>query len=315
MQTKALRDAYGEALLKYAGPNPDVVVLDADVSASSKSCYFGAKHPDRFFNVGIAESCMTAMAAGMASAGKIAFANTFAIFFSTLGLCASRALISYTNLNAKLVAAYGGMSDSYDGPSHHAIEDLTIFRTLPNFTVMVASDNAIVDWMVKAAIQHNGPMYIRVTRDAVPDVHKPDTKFEIGKGVVVREGSDATIIATGVMVGKAVQASELLAAKGIKAGVVDMFTIKPLDNDLVLKKAAETGCLITAEEHLVAGGLGGAVSELLTRTDGIKKPVVEFVGLQDRYAETGPYEQVLTKYGLDGKGIAASVEKALARKK
>ena len=311
--TIALRDAYGEALLKYGGPNPDVVVLDADVSSSSKSCYFAAKHPDRFFNVGIAESNMTGMAAGLASVGKIPFANTFAIFFSTLGLCATRGLIAYTNLNAKLMAAYGGMSDSYDGPSHHAYEDIAIMRALPNMKVLCASDVATADWLVKAAIETYGPMYIRLSRDAVPDVHAPGTKFEIGKGVIVRDGGDATVIACGVMVSKAVQAADLLAAKGIKIRVVDMFTIKPLDRDLVRRCATETGVIVTAEEASIIGGLGGAVAEELALS-GISA-AVEFVGLEDRFAETGPYEQLLSKYGLDGKGVAAKVEKALAKKR
>ncbi len=181
--TIALRDAYGQALLRHGGANPDVVVLDADVSASSKSCFFAAEHPDRFFNVGIAESNMTGMAAGFASAGKIPFANTFAIFFSTLGLCAARGLICYTNLNAKLMASYGGMSDSFDGPSHHAIEDLAIMRSLPNMTVMVPSDNALVEWMVQAAIKTYGPMYIRLTRDAVPGT-KRATLLKSGRALL-----------------------------------------------------------------------------------------------------------------------------------
>ncbi|MCL2000523.1 MAG: transketolase family protein [Planctomycetes bacterium] len=312
MNNIALRDAYGKALLQYGGPNPDVVVLDADVSASSKSCYFAEKHPDRFFNVGIAESSMVGMAAGFASAGKIPFANTFAIFFSTLGLCATRGLIAYTNLNVKLMAAYGGMSDSYDGPSHHAIEDLAIMRSLPNMQVFCASDNAMAEWLVQAAIAHQGPMYIRLTRDAIPDIYKPGAKFEIGKGVVVREGKDATIIATGVMTGKAIQAAEILAKNGVDARVVDMFCLKPLDVDLVLRCARETGVIVTVEEHNIIGGLGGAVAEAMVLSG--TSAAVEFVGLRDRFAETGPYEKLLSKYGLDGLGIAAGVERALAKK-
>lgn len=212
------------------------------------------------------------------------------------------------------MAAYGGMSDSYDGPSHHAIEDLAIMRALPNMTVLCASDNAMADWLVRAAIAHRGPMYIRLTRDAVPDVHAPGSDFTMGKGVVVcEEGRDATVIATGVMVSKAVQAARLLAAKGIGIRVVDMFTIKPLDGELVRRCAAETGVIVTAEEHNVVGGLGGAVAEELVR--GGTTATVEFVGLEDRYAETGPYEQLLSKYGLDGAGIANKVEAALRKRK
>ena len=306
----AMREAYGEALVKYGGVNPDVVVLDADVASSSRSCRFAAGYPERFFNVGIAESNMTGMAAGLAAAGKIPFANTYAIFFSTLGLCAARGLISYTNLNVKLMAAYAGMSDSYDGPSHHSMEDLAIMRTLPNMTVMAASDNAMVDWMVRAAIAHTGPMYIRLTRNTVPDIHPPDREFRIGEGVVVREGADASVIATGVMVSKALDAAETLAAKGVEIRVVDMFTVKPLDRDLVIRCARETGAIVTAEEHSVIGGLGGAVAETLVRS-GVPA-TVEFVGLEDRYAETGPYDALLSKYGMDGAAIAAKVETVLA---
>lgn len=310
--TIALRDAYGQALLKHGGPNPDVVALDADVSASTKSCYFAEAHPDRFFNVGIAESGMVGMAAGLASVGKIAFANTFAIFISTLGLCAARGLVSYTNLNVKLMAAYGGMSDSYDGPSHHAIEDIAIMRALPNMRVFCASDAAMAEWLVKAAIANPGPMYIRLARDPAPDIHAAGSEFEIGKGVIVRDGSDVSIIATGLMTGKALQAADILAAKGIGARVVDMFTVKPLDVELVKRCAVETGTIVTVEEHTVVGGLGGAVAEALVLSG--TRARASFIGLQDRYAETGPYEQLLTKYGLDGAGIAAGVEKAVTAK-
>lgn len=310
--TRAMRDAYGEALLRHGGPNPDVVVLDADVSASAKSCLFAAAHPERSFNVGIAESCMTGMAAGFAAAGKIPFANTFAIFFSTLGLCAARGLASYGELNVKLMAAYGGLADSYDGPSHHAVEDIAIMRSLPNMTVMVASDNIMIDWLVRAAITLNGPMYIRLTRDAVPDVHRPDREFTVGRGVVLREGRDASIIASGVMVSKALDAAEMLAARGVQIRVVDMFTVKPLDRELVRRCARETGAIIIAEEHSVIGGLGGAVAEELALS-GIPA-AVEFVGLEDCYAETGPYQALLSRYGLDAPGIVVKTEKALAKK-
>lgn len=310
--SKAMREAYGEALLRYGGAHPDVVVLDADVSEASRSCLFAAAHPERFFNVGIAESNMTAMAAGLAAVGKIPFANTFAIFFGTLGLCAARGLISYANLNVKLMAAHGGMSDSYNGPSHHAMEDLAIMRTLPNMTVMAASDNRMIDWMVSAAIGHRGPMYIRIVREPVSDVHGPDASFQIGRGIVVREGRDVSIVAVGVMVAKALEAAALLAEEGIEARVVDMFTVKPLDRGLIRRCAGETGAIVTAEEHSVLGGLGGAVAEELALSG--LAPAVGFVGIEDRYAETGPYQDLLSKYGLDGRGIAAKARVVLAKK-
>ena len=213
--SKAIRDAYGEALLKYGKDNPKVVVLDADVSSSTKSKLFGQAVPDRFFNVGIAESNLVAMAAGFSTTGLIPFVNTFAVFISTLGLLASRSLISYTNLNVKLAGGYSGLSDAFDGPSHHSIEDIAIMRTLPNIKVLCASDEIITDWMVKAAIETEGPIYLRLSRDSVPVIYNQDTKFEIGKGKVLKEGSDATIIACGIMVSNALKAAEILAEKAL----------------------------------------------------------------------------------------------------
>ncbi len=310
--TRPMREAYGDALLRFGGANPDVVVLDADVSTSTRSCLFAQAHPERFFNVGIAESNMTGMAAGLAAVGKIAVANTFAIFFSTLGLCAARGLISYSNLNVKLMATSGGMSDSFNGPSHHANEDLAIMRTLPNFTVLSASDNVQLAWMVDTAIKQTGPYYVRMTRGAVPDLYAPDTDFHPGRAMVLRKGDDAAIIATGVMVNEAVKAADMLADKGLGIRVIDMFTIKPLDARAVVD-AAKTGALITAEEHSVIGGLGSAVAEVLTLNR--CNPVMEYVGVQDRYTETGPYEALLHRYGLDAHGIAAAAERAIAKKR
>jgi transketolase len=310
--SKAIRDAYGDSLLKYGKENLNVVALDADVSSSTKSGVFGAAFPDRFFNVGISELNMVSMAAGLSTTGKIPFVNTFAVFISTMGLIAARGLISYTNLNVKLMGAYGGMSDAFDGPSHHSIEDMAIMRSLPNFRVFCVSDEVQTDWMVKAAIENEGPMYVRLSRDAAPVLYNEDTKFEIGKGLVVREGKNATIIACGVMVSKALEAAEILSAKGIDVKVVDMFTIKPIDKELIIKSAAETGAIVTTEEHTIMGGLGSAVAEVLV-SNSCNVPV-EFVGLNDCYGETGPYAKLLEKYGLDGKAIAAKVEKAISRK-
>lgn len=309
---KSIRDAYGDALLKYGRENLSVVALDADVASSTKSGVFGAAFPERFFNVGIAESNMVSMAAGLATTGKIPFVNTFAVFVSTIGLIAARGLISYTNLNVKIMGAYGGLSDAFDGPSHHSIEDIAIMRALPNFKVLVAADEIQTDWMVKAAIENEVPMYIRLSRDTTPVTYNEDTKFEIGKGMVVKEGKDATIIGCGIMVSKALEAAEMLRTKGINVRVVDMFSIKPIDRELIIKCAAETGAIVTAEEHSVIGGLGSAVAEVLVQSE---HPVpVELVGLNDMYAETGPYDKLLDKYGLDGKAIAARVEEVISRK-
>ncbi len=310
--SRSLRDVYGDSLLKYGKENKNVFALDADVSGSTKSAVFGKECPDRFLNVGIAEANMVGMAAGLATTGKIPFVNTFAVFLTSIGLIGARSLSSYSKLNVKYMGAYGGVSDAFDGPSHHSLEDIAIMRTLPNFQVFVASDEYQTDWLVKNAIDVNAPMYIRLSRDATKTVYTPDTKFETGKGKVIRDGKDATIIACGVMVGQAVEAAEVLAKKGINVRVVDMFCIKPIDRELILESAAKTGAIVTAEEHSIIGGLGGAVAEVLT--SGGAKAVQEFIGLQDQHAECGPYNALLQKYGLDVSSIAAAVEKAISKK-
>ena len=309
---KAIRDVYGETIKKYGATNENIVVLDADVSGSTKSAVFGKEYPDRFYNCGISEYAMMGMAAGMAKSGKIPFVNTFAVFLTTLGSLAARTFMSYSGLNIKMMGGYGGLSDAYDGATHHALEDIAMMRTLPGVSVMVASDAAITDWMVKTAIEVEGPMYIRLSRDAAPDCHPEGAQFEMGKGMVVREGTDVTIIACGLMVSTAVTAAEALAAKGISAGVVDMYCIKPIDAELIEKCAKETGAVVTAEEHSVIGGLGGAVAEVLAKA-GCAVPT-EMVGMQDRHGESGPYAQLLKKYGLDADAVAAAAEKAVSRK-
>ena len=309
---KAIREVFGETIKKYGELNKDIVVLDADVSGSTKSAMFGKEYPDRFYNCGICEYAMMGMAAGMAKSGKIPFVNTFAVFLTTLGSLAARTFMSYSGLPIKMMGAYGGMSDAFDGATHHALEDIAMMRTLPGVNVMVASDAQITDWMVKTAIEVKEPMYIRLSRDAAPDCHPADAKFELGKGMVVREGSDVTIIACGLMVSTAITAAEALAAKGISARVVDMYCIKPIDAELIEKCAKETGAVVTAEEHSVIGGLGGAVSEVLAKA-GCAVPT-EMVGMQDRHGESGPYKDILHKYGMDAEAVAAAAEKAVSRK-
>ena len=309
---KAIREVYGETIKKYGELNKDIVVLDADVSGSTKSAMFGKEYPDRFYNCGICEYAMMGMAAGMAKSGKIPFVNTFAVFLTTIGSLAARTFMSYSGLPIKMMGAYGGMSDAFDGATHHALEDIAMMRTLPGVNVMVASDAQITDWMVKTAIEVKEPMYIRLSRDAAPDCHPADAKFELGKGMVVREGSDVTIIACGLMVSTAITAAEALAAKGISARVVDMYCIKPIDAELIEKCAKETGAVVTAEEHSVIGGLGGAVSEVLAKA-GCAVPT-EMVGMQDRHGESGPYKDILHKYGMDAEAVAAAAEKAVSRK-
>ena len=309
---KAIRDVYGEALVKYGKDNQNVVVLDADVSGSTKSAIFGKACPERFFNVGIAEANMTAMAAGMASVGKIPFINTFAVFLTTIGLLSARALGSYSKLPIKMVGAYGGMSDAFDGPSHHALEDIAIMRTLPNFKVFVPCDATETEWVVKNAIEDASPMYLRLSRDVFPDVYTEGETFEEGKGKVVREGKDATVIACGLMVGHALKAAEELAKDGIEIRVVDMFCIKPLDKELVVRCAKETGAIISAEEHSIIGGLGGAVAEALCAA-GAQVPM-GFVGTNDIHGECGPYAKLQEKYGFDAAAIVRKVKETVAAK-
>ncbi|MDR3121394.1 MAG: transketolase family protein [Clostridiales bacterium] len=309
---KSIREAYGDALLACGRENPDIVVLDADVSGSTKSSTFKKEFPDRFFNVGIAEANMTAMAAGFASVGKIPFANTFAAFISTLGLLPARAFGSYSKLPVKLMGAYGGLSDAFDGPSHHSVEDIAIMRSLPNFKVYVASDAAQTHWLVRHAVEDHAPMYVRLSRDVFPDLYAPGESFLDGKGRVVREGRDITVIACGILTGFAAEAADDLAKEGLSVRVVDMFCIKPLDTELILACAAETGAIVTAEEHSVIGGLGGAVCEALGEA-GAGVPVGR-VGLSDRHAECGPYKKLLAKYGLDKQAVISAVRATLARK-
>ena len=297
---KAIREVYGETIKKYGELNKDIVVLDADVSGSTKSAMFGKEYPDRFYNCGICEYAMMGMAAGMAKSGKIPFVNTFAVFLTTLGSLAARTFMSYSGLPIKMMGAYGGMSDAFDGATHHALEDIAMMRTLPGVNVMVASDAQITDWMVKTAIEVKEPMYIRLSRDAAPDCHPADAKFELGKGMVVREGSDVTIIACGLMVSTAITAAEALAAKGISARVVDMYCIKPMDEAAVVKAASETKAIITIEEHTWIGGLGSMVAQIVCKTQ--PKKVIN-LSLPDAPVITGKSQEVFDYYGLNTENL------------
>ena len=309
---KAIREVYGTVLKELGETNKNIVVLDADLSGSTKSAIFGKAYPERFFNMGIAESNMVATAAGLSTTGKIPFVNTFTVFLTTLGLISARGQVCYGNLNVKFGGAYCGMSDALDGASHHALEDIAVMRTLPNMKVIVPSDAASTRWATKYAVENYGPMYLRLSRDVYPDLYDEDFKFEMGKGAVVREGSDVTVIACGLMVHKAMEAAELMAAKGVSVRVVDMYSIKPIDKELIIKCAKETGAIVTAEEHNIYGGLGGAVAEVLA-WGGCAAPT-EFVGIQDTFTESGKYTDLLAKYGVDANGVAAGIEKVLARK-
>lgn len=310
---KAIREVYGETLVELAKKNDKIVVLDADVSGSTKSGIFGKAYPDRFYNMGIAESNMVATAAGMASCGKIPFVNTFAVFLSTIGLISARGQICYGNLNVKFAGAYCGMSDAFDGATHHACEDMAIMRTLPNMRVLVPSDTVSSQALTALAAELDGPVYLRLSRDAYPDLYHAGETFEAGKGKVVRDGSDVTVVACGILVHKALEAAEKLAAEGISVRVVDMYSIKPIDRELLIRCAEETGAIVSAEEHSVIGGLGGAVAETLAAA-GACVPMC-FVGIQDTFTESGPYAQLLKKYGLDGDAVERAIRAAIVKKK
>jgi transketolase len=309
---KSIRQVYGEKLAEMGKDCKNLVVLDADVSSSTQTKFFAAEYPERFFNMGIAESNMVSTAAGLAQQGFVPFVNTFAVFVSSIGLIGARALACYANLNVKFAGAYCGLSDAFDGASHHATEDMAIMRALPNMKVLVPSDAAASEALTKVAYETEGPCYLRLSRDVYPDLYSADEKFEVGKGKVVREGTDVTVIACGILVHKAIAAAEELQKKGISVRVVDMYSVKPLDTALVEKCAAETGAIVTAEEHSVIGGLGSAVAEALVKSG---KPVpVEMIGVQDTFTESGPYAELLPKYGLDEVAVAGAIEKVLAKK-
>lgn len=309
---KQIREVYGSVLAELGETNKDIVVLDADLSGSTKSAMFGKAHPERFFNMGIAEQNMVATAAGMSVCGKIPFVNTFTVFLTTLGLLSARDQICYANLNVKFGGAYCGMSDALDGASHHATEDIAFMRALPNMKVIAPADAAAARWATKYAAETYGPFYLRLSREVYPDLYDENTKFELGKGAVVREGSDVTVIACGIMVHKAIEAAELLAQRGVSVRVVDMYSIKPIDRELIKRCAEETGAIVCAEEHNIHGGLGSAVSEVLAYF-GCGVPT-EFVGIQDTFTESAPYKELLAKYGIDANGVAAGIEKVLERK-
>jgi len=309
---KAMREAYGEALVELGKKNSKVVVLDADVSSSTRSTLFGQAFPDRFFNIGIAEGNMAAIAAGFTLAEKIPFINTFAFLMAVRATDSIRSLIAYNKLNVKAVGAYGGLSDSYDGASHQAIEDVSIMRSLPNLTVVVPSDEYSARASVAAVAEYFGPVYLRLSRAEAPPVYSADNcPFIIGKGNVLAEGKNVTIIANGYMVHRALQAREILLAEGIDAEVIDMHTVKPIDSELVIKSATKTGAVVTVEEATIIGGLGSAVAEVLV----MNQPVpMEFVGVKDVFGESGDYHKLLAKFGLDTPSIVEAVRRVIARK-
>ena len=305
----ATRVSYGNALKDLAEQYPDLVVLDADLAGATQTGIFKKAYPDRFFDCGIAECNLMGVSAGLAAVGKIPFASTFAMFAAGRAFEQVRNSIAYPHLNVKIGATHAGISVGEDGASHQCLEDLALMRELPGMVVMNPADDTEARWAVKAALDHEGPVYIRFGRAAVPVVYSPDTKFEIGKGSILREGKDVTIVATGILVAAALEAAEKLAADGIDAEVINICTIKPLDEDIILKSAVKTGKVITAEEHFITGGLGSAVAEVLSE----KLPTkMARIGVRDRFGESGSAAALIKKYGLDGDGVYASVKEFLA---
>ena len=309
---KATRESYGEALRDLADEYKDLVVLDADLAADTNTAIFKKAHPDRFFDCGIAEANMMGVAAGLAACGKIPFASTFAMFAAGRAFEIVRNSIGYPHLNVKIGATHAGISVGEDGATHQCNEDIALMRTIPGMTIINPADDVEAKAAVKAALDFNGPVYMRFGRLAVPVINDSATyKFELGKGIVLRDGSDVTIVATGLMVNEALQSAEVLAAEGISARVVNIHTIKPLDKELVCKCAKETGVIVTAEEHSIIGGLGSAVAEAVTECCPV--PVIK-VGVNDVFGHSGPAVDLLKEFGLSAENIAVNARKAVSLK-
>ena len=310
---KATRESYGEALALLADENKDIVVLDADLSKSTKTDLFHKKAPERFFDCGIAEGNMIGVAAGLAAAGKIPFASSFAMFAAGRAFEQIRNSVGYPHLNVKICATHAGISVGEDGATHQCCEDVGLMRTIPGMVVLSPADDLETREAVKAIAQYNGPVYMRLGRLSVESVNDPSSyRFEIGKGVTLRDGKDVTIISTGLMVSRALQAAEQLEKEGISVRVLNIHTIKPQDQELVVRAARETGAIVTAEEHSVIGGLGEAVCTVVCEEYPV--PVIR-VGVNDVFGSSGPAEKMLEFYGLTAENIRQKVKEVLAKKK
>lgn len=308
----ATRDAYGQTLIELGNERQDIVVMDADLAAATKTGMFKKAHPDRFFNAGIAEGNMMSIAAGLAACGKTVFASSFAMFAAGRAFEQIRNSIAYPHLNVKIAASHAGISVGEDGATHQCCEDIAIMRAIPGMVIINPADAPEAKAAVRAAADYDGPVYLRLGRLAVPVFNEENVDFTIGKGKVMREGTDVTIIATGLEVNEAMIAADTLQAEGISARVVNMATIKPIDKDLILACAAETGAIVTAEEHNIIGGLGSAVAEVLCESG---KPVPMLrVGVEDTFGRSGPALELLDLYGLTAPHIVDKVKAVLALK-
>lgn len=308
----SMRESYGRALAAYGADKPDLIVLDVDTSASTLTKFFAQAHPDRFFNIGIAEPGMIDVAVGMALSGKIVFANGFAALLALRAIEQIRTCVAYARTNVKIAASYAGVSDFKDGPTHHAIVDIAIMRSMPEMIVIVPADaNEIAAW-VPIIAEYDGPVYLRISRSATIPVHAEGVHVEIGKGITLRNGGDVTLIAAGSMVGRSLKAAEILADRGIEARVVEIHTIKPIDRELIIQAASETGAIVTAEEHSILGGLGGAVAEVVST--GCPVPL-ELVGINDTFTRTAFSPEILMDaFGMAVNDIVTAAERVIQKK-
>lgn len=308
----SMREGYGKALAEYAGQNPKIVAVDVDTSASTLTSFFAAKYPERFYNVGIAEPCAVDVSVGLALGGYIPFVNAFAALLALRSIEQIRTCVCYARTNVKIAASYAGISDFKDGPTHFAVTDIANMRALPNMTVIVPADAAQAAQFVPLVAEFDGPVYLRISRGSTLPVHQAGSELKIGKGIVRRSGGDVTIIAAGSMVGRSLLAAEELAKQGLDARVLELHTIKPLDKELVLQAARETGAIVTAEEHAMIGGLGGAVAETLAA--GYPVPM-EQVGIGDAFCPTGRnVDKLLDACGLGVANIVNAAQKVAKRK-
>lgn len=303
---KATRQSYGEALLELGKENKNIVVFDADLSTATKTNIFEKEFPERFYDMGIAEQNMISTAAGMSTCGKIPYASTFAVFAAGRAYDQIRNSVCYPKLNVKICATHAGVTVGEDGATHQMIEDISLMRTLPNMTVLSTSDDVQTKWAVKEISKINGPVYLRLSRLATPIIYGENQKFEIGKAVQIGEGTDATIFATGVTVSEAIRAQEILENKGIKVRVVDIHTVKPIDKDMVIKCAKETKKLISVEDHNVIGGLGSAISEVLTEEYPVK---LVRMGINDTFGKSGKAIELMQYFGITAENIVEKVVK------
>ena len=308
----APRETYGHTITELGKTNPDIVVLDADLGPSTMVKYFAAAFPERFIEVGIAEANMIGIAAGLAASGKLPFASTFAVFASSRCFDQVRVSVAQSKLTVKIVATHAGLPVGEDGGSRQALEDLSLYCSLPNFTVVVPADSVETAGVIRAVAEHVGPCYVRLPRIKLPVINQPDYRFKLGEAATLRDGKDVTIIAIGVLVSAALEAADALAAEGIGARVLNMATVKPIDTAAVLAAATETGAIVTAEEHQQHGGLGSIVAEVVAE----HRPVpVHFVAVKDVFGQSGTPEELLEHYGLTAADIARAAKQAISRKK